>query len=89
MKIELEPNLNHCIQTLAKKEYEKSLRELLKIDENAEAADKIEILRMFLEDADFKKLRKEYEPYLVSGEKVRFLIWSEKGKIKYDFKLGG
>ena len=89
MKIEFEPNLDCCIQTLAKKEYEKGLRELLNGDENAETAEKMEVLRTFLEDVDFRKLRGEYEPYLTLGKKVMFVIWSEEGKIKYDFKLGG
>jgi hypothetical protein len=87
MKIELEPDLDCCIETLAKREYEKGLREVLNGEESPELTQRMEALRAFLEAADFKKLRGEYEPYLTPGKEVRFMICLEKGKPKYNFEI--
>jgi hypothetical protein len=87
MKIELEPDLGCCVETLAKREYEKGLREVLNGKESFELTQKMEVLRAFLEDADFKKLRGEYEPYLTQEKRVRFIMYLEEGKPKYNFEV--
>ena len=87
MQIELEPELNCCIETSAKREYERGLREVLNGKESPELTERMEVLRAFLEDADFKKLRGEYEPYLTQGKEVRFIIYLEKGEPKYNFEV--
>jgi hypothetical protein len=82
--IELKPNLASCIETLSKKEYERTLHLLLKegcVDEGL--MERLEILRLFLESADFGHLRCQYEGYLTEGRKVTFLIYPEKGKARY------
>ena len=82
--IELKPNLSSCIETLSKKEYERTLNLLLKkgpIDE--ELGERLEVLRLFLESTDFCDLRSQYEGYLTEGKKVTFLIYSEEGKASY------
>ena len=56
--IDLKPNLSSCIETLSKKEYERTLNLLLKergIDEGL--GERLEVLRLFLESADFGHLR--------------------------------
>jgi hypothetical protein len=56
--IELKPNLSSCIETLSKREYEQTLNLLLKkgsVDE--ELGERLEVLRLFLESADFGHLR--------------------------------
>ena len=74
-EISLDPDLSTCIQTLAKKQHERIVRELLKPGgENPEQEQQAEMLRMFLESTDFRKLRSEYEPYLVKGKRVRFTL---------------
>ena len=74
-EINLEPDLSTCIQTLAKKQHERIVRELLKTGgEDPEQEQLAEMLRMFLESTDFRKLRSEYEPYLAEGKKVRFTL---------------
>jgi hypothetical protein len=82
--IELKPNLSSCIETLSKKEYEQTLNLLLKegcADE--ELGKRLEVLRLFLESADFGHLRSQYEGYLMEGKKITFLIYPEEGKVSY------
>ena len=87
MRIELEPDLDCCIETLAKREYEEGLREVLNGEENPETTERMEVLRAFLEGADFKKLRGEYEPYLTMGKRVRFIMYMEEEKLKCNFDV--
>jgi len=82
--IELKPNLSSCIETLSKKEYERTLNLLLKkgpIDEGL--GERLEVLRLFLESTDFSHLRSQYEGYLTEGKKVIFFIYLEEGKVSY------
>jgi len=82
--IDLNPNLSSCIEMLSKKEYERTLNLLLKerdIDEGL--GERLEVLRLFLESADFGHLRSQYEGYLTEGKKVTFLIFPEEGKVSY------
>ena len=82
--IELKPNLSSCIETVSKREYERTLNLLLKegrVDEKL--GERLEVLRLFLESADFGHLRSQYEGYLTEGKKVSFLIYSEEGKVNY------
>ncbi len=84
LPIELKPDLSNCIETLSKKEYERTLNRLLKEGRvNEELGERLEVLRLFLESADFGHLRGQYEGYLTEGKKVTFLIYPEKGKVNY------
>jgi len=47
---------------------------------------KIELLRTFLETADFRKLRAESEKLLVEGERVKFILTEAEGKPEYEMK---
>jgi len=88
--IELKPSLSSCIETLSKKEYERTLDFLLKkgsVDE--ELGERLEVLRLFLESADFGHLRSQYEGYLTEGKKVTFLIYPEEGKVSYKLIVEG
>ena len=85
--IELEPELDACVETKAKREYNQIMSELLKGGEEGELAQKLELLRLFLELADFSKLRGESEKHLVEGKKVKFIVYLEKGKPKYEMRI--
>jgi hypothetical protein len=88
--IELKPNLSNCIETLSKREYERTLNLLLKkrpMDE--ELGERLEVLRLFLESTDFGHLRSQYEGYLAEGKEVTFLIYPEEGKTKYQLIVEG
>ena len=87
-KIELIPDLKHCIETVANREYATVLRQLLTPEKgNKELEEKVEILRLFLESADFKQLRAESERRLVEGKKVLFAVYLEKDELKYEMRV--
>jgi hypothetical protein len=82
--IELKPNLSSCIETVSKKEYERTLNLLLKeksVDEWL--GERLEVLRLFLESADFGHLRSQYEGYLTEGKEITFLIYPEGERVNY------
>ncbi len=84
LQIEVVPDLSHCIETVAKREYESTLKQLLgAVEVNKELEEKAEILRLFLETMDFKKLRAGSEKWLVGGKTVKFVIYAEGGVPKY------
>ena len=88
MEINLEPDLSTCIQTLAKKQHELIVRELLKTgEENSELEQKAEMLRMFLESTDFNRLRNEYEAYLVEGKRVKFTLRLMADRTEYNMTI--
>ena len=87
-KIELVPDLTHCIETVAKKEHAMILKQLLTPGKiNKELEEKLEILQIFLETADFKKLRSESEKQLMEWREVRFVVYLEDGVSKYEMQV--
>lgn len=73
--VELYPTLEHCIETTARQEFTRLVADCLNNgDVDSETAAKIEILRDFLETADFGVLRQESAFYLIVGEQVRFVL---------------
>ena len=88
-EIELIPDLSHCIETVAKRQYREALANLLAAPEESdeEIGDRIELLRTFLETADFARLRRESERYLVEGRRVKFIVYLEAGAAKYDLQV--
>jgi len=77
MEIKLKPTLSHCIETVAKREYERVLSILLKRDqEDTRLAEELELLRLFLESADFGRLRGLSEDLLIDGRNVEFTLKS-------------
>jgi hypothetical protein len=88
VEIRLEPDLSSCVQTLAKREYDRLTRELLTSDEeDAELQESLETLRVFLESTDFSELRGRYEPYLVEGRRVRFTLRQAADKAEYQMEV--
>ena len=75
------------METKAKRQYNQILSELLKKSEEGELAEKLEILRLFLESADFNKFRSESEKHLLEGKRVKFIFYLEKGIPKYEMKV--
>ena len=85
LQIELVPDLSHCIETVAKRKHTEIVQKLLAPGAyNDELQETLEILRLFLEAVDFKKLRKESERHLMESKIVRFLIYLKDGVPKYD-----
>jgi len=72
----------------ARQEYKKSADEYMqRAKKDKKLEDRIELLRMFLETMDFRKLRAESEKYLVEGKAVKFILTSVKGKPEYEMKV--
>ena len=88
MRIEFTPTLDLCIEGTARQEYKNSAAEYMQRGQkDRKLEDKIELLRMFPETANFRKLRAESEKLLVEGKKVRFVLTKEQGKPKYRMKI--
>jgi len=88
IRIELVPTLDHCIETAARREFRQAAEEYMqsnKEDKNLE--ERIELLRMFLDTANFRQLRAESERYLTEGKVVRFILTLDKGKLNYEMKM--
>jgi hypothetical protein len=78
VKIELIPDHEHCIETVARRKYTELLQRLLgNAASDAETEEKLETLRLFLETADFGKLRSKSEEQLIQGKNVRFTVYLE------------
>ena len=75
------------METQAKRQYNQILSELLNKGEKEGLVEKIELLRLFLESADFNRLRSESEKHLVDGKRVKFILYLEEGKPKYEMKI--
>jgi hypothetical protein len=74
MRIELVPNLEHCIETRAKQEYAATTSKIMSGDQSPELEQRLELLKAFLEEADFTRLRRESEEHLMQGRKVEFIL---------------
>jgi len=86
--ITLAPTFDCCIETTARKKYAELSGILLgnKTD-NPETEEKLELLRLFLETADLKKLRAESEKYLISGHNVQFIVYFDKDALQYKMHI--
>lgn len=88
MEIKLEPGLTHCIETMAKKEYERVLGQLLKgKEEDSQLAEELELLRIFLESADFGRLRGRCDDYLTAGKRVEARLRSSDSVPGYEIEI--
>ena len=54
---------------------------------DAETEEKLETLRLFLETADFRKLRAESEKHLAEGKSVRFTVYFEDGVLRCEMQV--
>ena len=88
LKIELVPDINRCIEMVAKREYAQIVGQLLASGEhNPKLFEIVRLLMDFLEIADFKKLRVESEKHLVEGKNVKFVVYTESGVSKCDLQI--
>ena len=86
--IELIPDMNHCIETVTRNKYSELARELLTCGEACtERQDKLEMLRFFLDTADFRQLRADSEKHLLKGKKVIFTVYFECTIPRYDMTV--
>ena len=87
LKVELIPDLTHCIETVARREHAAVLKQLLMPGQgNKELEEKLEILGLFLETADFKQLRAESEKRLIEGRKVKCVVYLDN-EVRYEIQV--
>ena len=87
MEVKLEPSLSHCVETVAKKKYEKVLSLLLGGKQENRLMDELELLRLFLESADLRKLRSRCEEALLAGRRVEVIVKSAQGPLPYEVEI--
>ena len=88
MEIKLEPSISSCIETVAKREYKTVLNILLKADQDDEQLEeKLELLELFLESADFNELRSRSDKFLLKGERVEFTLKSTDNPLNYEIEM--
>lgn len=87
MKISLHPTLDACIETQAKRLFSQTSSSLLKCPDDSQLQNQLETLRLFLEQADFHKLRAKSEPLLLEGKKVTFEVWQEGNRSQREMKI--
>jgi hypothetical protein len=73
-RIELLPDLSHCVETRAKQEYAVTMSRILSGDQLLGLQKRLELLKTFLETADFGRLRRESEEHLIRGKRVKFVL---------------
>jgi len=87
-RIELVPTLEHCIETTAKREFARVSGEYLEGGgRDRDLEEKAELLRMFLESADFRELRRQSEKYLLEGRRVTFILHRGEGELKWETEV--
>ena len=85
--IELLPDLEHCVQTRAKQEYATAMSQIMSGDSSPELEPRLELLKAFLEEADFGRLRRESEAHLTQGRKVKFVLSGFAGSGKWTTRM--
>jgi hypothetical protein len=88
IKVAISPDLEHCVEALAKRRHAELIQILLCNESSStEEEEELELLRLFLEAADFSKLRAESEKYLIKGEKVRFTIYFNESGLRCELSV--
>ncbi len=86
-RIEIIPDLDHCVQTRAKQEYAAIMSQIMSGDESPGLEERWDLLKAFLEEADFSRLRRESEEHLTQGRKVKFLLSGSAGPGKWSARM--
>jgi hypothetical protein len=86
-QIELLPDLSHCVETRAKQEFAATMSKILSGDQSPGLEARLELLKAFLEEADFSRLRRESEEHLTQGRKVKFVLSGSAGPGKWSLEM--
>ena len=86
-RIELISDLSHCVQTRAKQEYAVTMSKIMSGDSSPGLETRLELLKAFLEEADFGRLRRESEAHLTQGRKVKFVLSGSAGPVKWSVEM--
>jgi len=85
--IELLPDLSHCVETRAKQEYAAAMSQIMSGDGSPGLEGRLALLKAFLEEADFSRLRRESEEHLTQGRRVKFVLSGSAGAGKWSARM--
>ena len=77
--LEIYPDLSECVETKARKEYNRLSSLLLSDSNETGLIEQLEVLRHFLDTSDFRALRSASEKFLIEGKIVKFLLSNRSG----------
>jgi len=86
-RIELLPDLSYCVETRAKQEYATIMSRILSGDQSPGIEERLDLLKTFLETADFSQLRRESEEHMIKGKKVKFLLSGFAGHSEWSVQM--
>lgn len=86
-RIELLPDLSHCVETRAKQEYAAIMSRILSGEELPGLEKRLELLKAFLETADFGRLRRESEEHMIRGKRVKFVLSGSVGGDEWSVQM--
>lgn len=78
--LEIYPDLSECVETKARKEYNRLSSLLLSGSNETGLIEQLVILRHFLDTSDFRALRSESEKFLIEGKIVKFFLSKRSDK---------
>jgi len=87
-RLEIVPELSECIETKARKEYQRISSLVMQGNTEVALARRLELLRVFLESADFPKLRSDSEQLLAEGKRITFVISQRSGRAVCKMEVG-
>ncbi len=89
-RVELVPDRDHCIEAVARAEYRRCVSRCLGApgEPDPELAGRLEVLRRFLEEAPFPRLRAQTDRALRAGQEVRFVVWLAGDRVAYRMLTG-
>jgi hypothetical protein len=86
-QIELLPDLSHCVETRAKHEYTATMSRILSGDQSPGLEERLDLLKTFLETADFSRLRRESEEHMMQGQRVKFVVSGFAGHSNWSVEM--
>ena len=86
-RIELLPDLSYCVETRAKQKYAATMSRILSGDQSPGREERLDLLKTFLETADFSRLRRESEEHMIQGQKVKFVLSGSAGHSKCSVQM--
>ena len=86
-RIDLLPDLSHCIETCAKRDYAATMSKILSGGQSPGFEERLDLLKTFLERADFSRLRRESEEHIIQGRKVKFVLYGSAGHSEWSVQM--
>jgi hypothetical protein len=87
-RIELSPTVEECIETMARRRFHRLTESILRGEKpENKTVQEIELLRQFLETADFARLRAESEKELHNGRRVTFQVFQTHGGVTHRMQV--